>query len=320
MNTHTQPPIFASRLFKLALACAVVALVALTPSFSGAAPAFKVLIFKNTPALERFHAEAVAAGITAITELGQANSFAVDVSENPADFNAAKLAQYKAVIFLSPEGQRLDTTQRQAFQSYIQNGGGYVGIHGAMYMERATQTYAGWPWYRDLVGANPKGGGPPIAQAVVRVVNKNHPSTAHLGDAWTRTDEWYGFQSVSPNVTVLANVDENTYDPGIHAMGNPHPIAWYQTLGSGRSWYTGGGHFAASFNESDFRKHILGGILWAANAVPTTTPTPTTTVQPATPTPTRTAQPTTTAQPTPTTIVVIDPPRPWRGFIPLAAK
>lgn len=307
MHTHTQRPILASRLLKLALACTIVALVALTPTFSGAAPAFKVLIFKNTPALERFHAPAVAAGVTAITELGQANNFAADVTDNPASFTSANLAQYRAVIFLSSEGQSFTTSQKTAFQQYIAAGGGYVGVHGAVYMQRT-----GWDWYRQLVGANVPGGAPPLPDNLVdvNVVDPNHPSTQGLPGTWQRKDEWYNFiEPLVSNVNVLLTVDENDYDAGPNKMGNPHPIAWYHNFQGGRAWYTGGGHYAENYTEPNFRKHLLGGILWAANAVPTSTPTPT-----------RTTLPTATPQPTPTAIIIIDPPLAWRDFIPLALK
>lgn len=314
MNTQTHPTTFAHRLRMFVLISLVVVLVALTPTLRGATPAFKVLIFKNTPALERFHAASVAAGITAIKQMGVQHNFTVDETDQPSYFTAANLAQYRAVIFLSPEGQTFTEPQRQAFQSFIENGGGYVGIHGAMYMERTTNTNPGWPWYRQLVGANPFGGGPPLDEAIVRVVNKNHPSTANLPNDWPRTDEWYGFQSVSPNVTVLAKVDESTYDPGIHDMGSNHPIAWYQTIGSGRAWYTGGGHYAANWTDEPlFRDHVLGGILWAAHAPDEPTPTATTTAT----TPTVTTTPPTV---TPTVTTTATPGLARRGFVPLVLK
>ena len=61
---------------------------------------------------------------------------------------------------------------------------------------------------------------------------------------------------------VLALLDESTYSGG--SMGARHPIAWCRRFQGGRSWYTGGGHTAASYAEPRFRCHLLGGIRWAA--------------------------------------------------------
>jgi type 1 glutamine amidotransferase len=81
--------------------------------------------------------------------------------------------------------------------------------------------------------------------------------------AGPRTDEWYDFRS-NPRGTVhvLATIDESTYSGG--TMGADHPIAWCHSFKGGRAWYTAGGHTAESYSEADFRRHLLGGILWAA--------------------------------------------------------
>ncbi len=67
------------------------------------------------------------------------------------------------------------TAQQTAFESYINGGGGYVGVHAA------ADTEYGWPYYGQLVGAwfNSH---PAIQQVTARVEDHNHPSTAHLGD------------------------------------------------------------------------------------------------------------------------------------------
>jgi len=84
-----------------------------------------------------------------------------------------------------------------------------------------------------------------------------------LPAAWERTDEWYKFGSNPQGmVQVLATLDEATYSGG--TMGADHPIAWCQTVGGGRSWYTAMGHTADSFREPLFQLHLLGGIESAA--------------------------------------------------------
>ena len=47
-------------------------------------------------------------------------------------------------------------------------------------------------------------------------------------------------------------------------MGDDHPSAWFHEFDGGRSWYTGGGHTDASYAEADFRRHLLGGLRYAA--------------------------------------------------------
>ena len=55
-------------------------------------------------------------------------------------------------------------------------------------------------------------------------------------------------------------LDEASYLGGKN--GENHPIAWYHVFDGGRSFYTGLGHTEASYDEPNFRKHLLGGIEW----------------------------------------------------------
>jgi type 1 glutamine amidotransferase len=221
-----------------------------------AAP-YQVLVFSKTAG---FRHDSIPAGIQAIRELGAANGFTVTATEDGNVFTAAQLAAYKAVVFLSTTGDILNDTQQTAFQSYINGGGGYVGVHAA------ADTEYGWPFYGQLMGAwfNSH---PAIQQVTARVEDRTHQSTAHLGTTWVRTDELYNYSTnPRPNVHVLINLDESTYSGG--NMGD-HPIAWYHSVGSGRSFYTGFGHTIESYSEQAFRQHLLGGIQYAAGATST---------------------------------------------------
>ncbi|MDJ0756889.1 MAG: ThuA domain-containing protein [Ardenticatenaceae bacterium] len=221
---------------------------------TAAGPArFSVLLFSKTAG---FRHGSITDGQAAVQTLAADNNFAVDLSENAADINDANLANYAAVIFLHTTGDFLNDTQQGALERYVQAGNGFVGIHAA-----ADAEY-GWAWYGGLVGAY-FDSHPAVQEADMIVANSTHPSTAHLSTTWTRTDEWYNFQSdPSSNVNVLLSLDESSYSGG--TMGSSHPIAWYHFYDGGRSWYTGLGHTAATFSEPDFLQHLLGGIEWAA--------------------------------------------------------
>ncbi|GMA33217.1 ThuA domain-containing protein [Litorihabitans aurantiacus] len=219
---------------------------------------FSVLVFSKTAG---FRHSSIPAGIAAIEQLGEENNFAVDATEDAAAFTEENLAGYDAVVWLSTTGDVLNADQQAAFESYIQGGGGYAGVHAA------SDTEYDWPWYGELVGAY-FAGHPQNQDATIKVEDHAHDSTAHLPDEWERYDEWYNFRSnPRDTVHVLASLDETTYQAGASAMGIDHPIAWCQAFDGGRSWYTGGGHTEESFSEPDFVRHLLGGIQTAAGAV-----------------------------------------------------
>jgi len=221
------------------------------------APALeKVLVFSKTAG---FRHSSIPNGIAAIQQLGTENGFTVDATEDAARFNDANLAQYDAVVWLSTTGDVLNAEQQGAFERYIGNGGGYVGIHAA------ADTEYDWSWYGQMLGGAYFDSHPQNQNATIKVEDKAHPSTAHLPDDWQRFDEWYNYrQNPRGDVHVLATLDESTYQGG--NMGADHPIAWCTEFDGGRSWYTGGGHTEASYAEDDFEKHILGGLRWAGGA------------------------------------------------------
>jgi type 1 glutamine amidotransferase len=216
-------------------------------------PRAKVLVFYRTAG---FRHDSIPAGIAAIRSLGRTNGFSVATTNVAAVFTRRHLQPFDAVVFLSTTGDVLPPKQQRAFKGYIRQGGGWVGIHSA------ADTEYDWPFYGRLLGAYFQSH-PAIQSATVDVTDRSHPSTRHLPARWTRTDEWYDFRS-NPRgaVHILATLDESTYSGG--TMGADHPIAWCHAFRGGRAWYTAGGHTSESYSEPAFRRHLLGGILWAA--------------------------------------------------------
>jgi type 1 glutamine amidotransferase len=216
-------------------------------------PHAQVLVFSKTAG---FRHDSIPAGIAAIRSLGRANGFTVSATEKAGAFNARNLHRIDAVVFLSTTGDVLSPRQQKAFKAYIRHGGGWVGVHSA------ADTEYDWPFYGRLLGAYFQSH-PEVQQAAIDLTDRSHPSTRNLSARWTRTDEWYSFRS-NPRggVHVLATLDESTYSGG--TMGADHPIAWCHPFKGGRAWYTAGGHTIESYSERDFRRHLLGGILWAA--------------------------------------------------------
>jgi cytochrome c len=212
----------------------------------------RILVFSKTAG---FRHDSIATAVAAITQLGQQHGFAVDSTEDAAQFTDTNLARYRAVVFLMTTGDVLEDSQQSAFERYIRAGHGYVGIHSA------SDTEYEWPWYGQLVGAYFKDH-PAIQRATVNIDVTDHSSTQGLPQPWVRTDEWYNFRAnPRSQVTVLMTLDEASYTGG--NMGD-HPIAWYHPFDGGRAWYTGGGHTAVSYQDEYFLRHLLGGIQYAA--------------------------------------------------------
>ncbi|WP_433572872.1 ThuA domain-containing protein [Streptomyces sp. CA-251247] len=216
----------------------------------------RVLVFSRTAG---FRHDSIATGVAALKELGKSSNITVDATEEAGQFTTSNLARYDAVAFLSTTGDVLNADQQKAFENYVATGGGYMGIHAA------ADTEYDWKFYGGLVGAY-FASHPQIQPATVRVEDHTHPSTAHLDEAWERTDEWYNYRTnPRDQARVLATLDETTYQGG--TMKGDHPIAWCQTYEGGRAFYTGGGHTKESYAEPAFKQHLLGGLRYASGQV-----------------------------------------------------
>ena len=215
-----------------------------------------VMVFTKTAG---YRHQSIEKGVETLRELGRENGFIALQTESSEDFNPQNLKNYKLVVFLSTTMDVLDNNQQKAFEGYIKNGGSFLGIHAA------ADTEYDWAWYGKMVGgyfeSHPNN--PNVLDATIEVINKTHLSTKHLQDTWRRSDEWYNYKNLNPAVTVLLNLDEDSYKGGTN--GENHPIAWFHEFDGGRAFYTGGGHTEESFDEPEFRQHLLGGILWCLN-------------------------------------------------------
>ena len=167
----------------------------------------RLLVFTKTAG---FHHSSIPAGVNAIIKLGQENAFDVDTTSNADLFTEDSLQKYAAIVFLSTtdnDDVLLNNYQENAFQRYIEAGGGFVGIHAA------TDAGYHWGWYQRLVGAT-FNGHPEQQQATLHVVDKNDISTKHLPDPWIRKDEWYNFKNLGKDLHVLLTIDEKSYKGG----------------------------------------------------------------------------------------------------------
>ena len=233
----------------IALFCFILITLASCSSKRSSKPT--ILVFFKTGG---YYHESIPLGVKAIQALGAKNGFDVDTTTNAGKFAEDSLKKYAAIVFLSSTGEILSGNQEIAVERYMQAGGGFVGIHAA------TDAEYDWSWYVKMIGASFKSH-PANQEATLIINDKNHPSTDSLPATWTRTDEWYNFKNLNPDVKVLISIDEKSYQGGEN--GDKHPMAWYHNFDGGRVFYTELGHTNESFSEPLYLKHILGGIQYA---------------------------------------------------------
>lgn len=225
-----------------------------------------ILVFSKTNGFR--HEEAIPVANALFEKFAAENGWGHFQTENGATFSPDILSRFDAVIFNNVSGDVFTPEQRRALNGFIEEGGGFVGIHGS-----GGDMKYDWRWYVDeLIGAQFIGHtmDPQFPEATVRIADGQHPATADLPDAWTREEEWYSFEA-SPRAKgyhVLATVDETTYEPEGPfgqdiAMGEDHPVIWWHCQGRGRTIYSALGHRPSAYREPNYRKVLLGATRWA---------------------------------------------------------
>lgn len=202
-----------------------------------------------------FRHGSIEAGIEALMEIAQAEDREMTASDDPSVFTTEGLQPHGVVVFLNTTGDVLDDGQQRVMEEFIQGGKGFVGVHSA------ADTEYDWKWYEGLVGAY-FDSHPEPQSAAVEVVT-SHPVVDGLPGQFVRFDEWYNFRTQpGPEATVLATLDESSYEGG--EMGQSHPIVWAGEYDGGRAVYIGFGHTPESFDEQLARTLLGNAIEWAA--------------------------------------------------------
>ncbi len=233
---------------------------------------FSILLFNKTNGFR--HGGAIEASTQAFQEMAQQAGWTIFATENGAIFNTDQLQKFDMVIWNNVTGRVLKEEQKAAFKNYMENGGGFLGIHGA------GDNSHHWEWYeKTLIGANFSHHtmNPQFQEATMHLQCDSTGTfpCKGLSAVWQRSDEWYAFfdHPAGNGFEILYTVDENTFNPSGYikflaedkdfGMGDSHPVVWYKELpGGGRTFYSALGHSVAYYRENQHLDMLKKAILW----------------------------------------------------------
>jgi len=206
-----------------------------------------------------FHHQVVPLSAKILTEVGERDGFEVTATDDVSVITRDNLRHYDAIAFYTTGELPMSDDQKQAFIGFIKSGKGFLGFHSA------TDTFYKWADYGDMIGGY-FDGHPWHQQVTIRVEDKQHPATRHLGDSFTLNDEIYQFRNFSRDrVHVLLSLDTSSVDlkkNGVHRTDGDFALAWCRSYGKGRVFYTALGHEPAVWQDERFQKLVVGALQW----------------------------------------------------------
>lgn len=223
-------------------------------------PRFKVLAFYNKQ-VESAHVDFANDAIKFFKDLTIGNGFVFDLTTNMDDMNDDKVKNYQLVMMLNDFPN--SPAQKQAFQKYMEHGGGWMGFHVAAYNDRSTK----WPWFVDFLGGGVfyRNNWPPLPAKLV-IDDNMHPITKGLPDTFIApSNEWYQWKP-SPrerkNVKVLASLSTDNYPLGLKDIlpDGDTPVVWTNT--DYRMIYLNMGHGGEIFKDATQNKLIVAALRW----------------------------------------------------------
>lgn len=207
-----------------------------------------------------------------MAQLSRANNFNIAISVDSTLFNDDSLKLYQVIVFNNVGRNVLASSQQDAFISYIENGGGYVGFHAS------ATGHEQWPWYSDsFVGGDDlpgtaKGNSVVYADTVVRAghqLGAEHPIMKGIPKVLPQYGEWYDWNHNPADDSAITVLQWYTTAGLFSNVPSVLPETWCREYGTGqnkgRMFYTELSHQDSVFGSTWYRTMILNALKWAAH-------------------------------------------------------
>ena len=230
------------------------------------APRFKALVYYSDTA-EPAHVQFAEQAVNFFKDLTVGNGFILETTTSLADYPYERLKDYDVMIVINatPSAGK----EREAFEKYMENGGGWVGFHAAGYHDASTK----WPWFEQFLGAGTFlcNNWPP-QPALLQVDVTNHPVTKNLPVEFVAAKcEWYMWNNgadTRDNVDVLLSLSPKNFPIGLKDVVSfgEWPVVW--TNRDYRMIYLNIGHGDEEFESQTQNLLLINALRWIVSRSP----------------------------------------------------
>lgn len=230
------------------------------------APRFKALLYYSTEA-EPAHVQFGEQAIAFFKDLTVGDGFILDTTNSLAEYPYERLKGYDVMIVINTTPWAAN--EREAFEKYMENGGGWVGFHAAGYHDAHTK----WPWFEHFLGAGTFlcNNWPP-QPALLEVNVPDHPVTKNLPAEFVAAKcEWYMWNAPADsreNVDVLLSLSPKNYPIGLKDVVSfgKWPVVW--TNRNYRMIYLNIGHGDEEFESQTQNLLLINALRWIVSRSP----------------------------------------------------
>ena len=212
-----------------------------------------------------YHHKSTEQGAEEVRRYFTANGYSCLVTDDPAVFTSEAMKSFKLVMLCNTNHELFDNdAQREAFYSFVENGGGLLATHCASANERGSKRY------RDFLGGSFERHYDVHQKIPFSRVDRSHPAMACMDKdyVWEHDEVYLNHpdESVHPVLTLewkdVLEESKKTDKYGCPACGG-HVLEWCKTFGKGRIFYTALGHNASDWGKMEWQLHLLEAARWA---------------------------------------------------------
>lgn len=223
-------------------------------------------------------------------KMGEKYGFSYETTDNWENLNTTFLKKYQVVLFLDTRPEAPE--QRLAFESYMRNGGAWLGFHFSAFALTSSSYAQNWDWYHnEFLGSGQYGSNTwRPTSAVLKVENNKHPVTKNLATIFTaQPNEWYRWEKdlrKNPNINILLAIDSSSFPLGTGPKAYEiwhngyYPVVWSNK--NYKMVYVNMGHndmdyehkygktttsLSSSFGSESQNKMLINSLLWLGTGV-----------------------------------------------------
>lgn len=233
-------------------------------SYAGQAPRFKALLYYSDD-VEEAHRQFTHQAIAFFDKLTVGDGWILEADKTLQ--GKGDLSQYDVIIM--PDVHPGTPEERACFEHYMENGGGWLGFHGAGYNDLSS----GWDWFREFLGGvrflcNTW----PPQPALLEVETQEHDITRNLPDEFVcPSSEYYQWQPdprSNPDIEVLVSLSPKNFPMGLKdvVFGGDFPVVWTNTRY--RMVYLNMGHGDECFTDATQNLLFINALRWVVSRSP----------------------------------------------------